>query len=175
MKLEFQNLELVNFRSFVGRHAFSFNEPGLHFMRGRNEAEPRLTANDVGKSTLFDCLSWVLWGRTAKGLQNLDIRPWATGKKSTTGTVWVAVDGKSHQIERGADPNYVRVDGRDCTNEHINELLQLNYEIGSHTILLGQGKPLFFDLKPMGKMWFLIWYMIKENGRLKWHLDLKDL
>jgi DNA repair exonuclease SbcCD ATPase subunit len=151
MKLEFNKLDLSNFRSFVGRHVFHFNDPGLHFMRGRNEAAPRLTANDVGKSTTFDALSWVLYGRTARGLQNTDVKPW-DGKKSPSGVVHVAVDGKPHTIERGTDPNYTRVDGTDCTQDRINELLQLNYEIFSQTILLGQGKPLFFDLTPMKKM-----------------------
>ena len=151
MNLHFTHMELSNFRSFVGRHVFHFNDPGLHFMRGRNEAAPRLTANDCGKSTTFDCLSWVLYGRTARGLQNTDVKPW-DGKKSPSGVVHVAVDGKSHTIERGTDPNYTRVDGTDCTQDRINELLQLNYEIFSQTILLGQGKPLFFDLTPMKKM-----------------------
>ncbi len=152
MNLEFDHLEFANFRSFLGRHSFSFNDVGLHFMRGRNEVEPRLTANDVGKSTTFDCMSWVLYGRTAKGLKNADIRPWSAGKKSTSGMVTVRTDGKPHQIERGADPNHIRLDGTDCAQTHIDELLQMNYEIFSHTVLLGQGKPLFFDLQPMAKM-----------------------
>ena len=152
MNLEFVSLSFSNFRSFIGRHVFSFNDVGLHFLRGRNEVEPRLTANDCGKSTTFDALSWVLYGRTAKGLKNTDIRPWAAGKKSTAGVVTVRIDGKSHQIERGADPNHVHLDGTDCAQPHIDELLQMNYEIFSHTVLLGQGKPLFFDLQSMAKM-----------------------
>ncbi|MEK6849329.1 MAG: AAA family ATPase, partial [Nanoarchaeota archaeon] len=74
----FQRLEIRNFKSFVGDHTFDFTQfgPGLYFLTGQNLAEPELGANGVGKSTLWDALYWVIYGRTLRGLRAGECRSW---------------------------------------------------------------------------------------------------
>jgi len=153
MNLEFESMDVTNFRSFLGGHKFVFNKgSGLHFVRGRNELEPSLTANDVGKTTLFDCLTWILYGRTTRGLRNPNLVPWESRGKTPEGVLTLQVDEKLRRIARIAETNGIKLDGKGADQTEIDKLLQLNYETFLHTILLGQGKPLFFDLQPREKM-----------------------
>jgi len=153
MNISFDLLEIQNFQSFVGRHSLDFSERGigLHFMRGKNEEEPRLGANNVGKTSTFNALSWCLYGRTPSGLKNQDVRPW---KKSgeTMVSVHLRTDKEKHVIERSISPNRLNLGGKEVPQENIDTLLQINFEMFLHTVLLGQGKPLFFDLEPRSKM-----------------------
>jgi DNA repair exonuclease SbcCD ATPase subunit len=123
---------------------------GLVFVRGRNLSEPDLESNGAGKSSLFDAMFWGLFGKTVGGLRNTDIKPWA-GKTSTK--VTVQVDG--HEVTRTLAPNRVTLDNKDAGPGHIEKLLGLGYDLASHTILMGQGRPLFFDLPPAQKMGLL--------------------
>jgi DNA repair exonuclease SbcCD ATPase subunit len=153
MNINFDLLEIQNFQSFVGLHSLDFSERGigLHFMRGKNEEEPRLGANNVGKTSTFNALSWCLYGRTPSGLKNQDVRPW---KKSgdTLVSVHLKTGKEKHVIERSINPNRLNLDGKEVPQENIDALLQINFEMFLHTVLLGQGKPLFFDLEPRKKM-----------------------
>ena len=74
----FQRLEIRNFKSFAGVHTFDFTQfgPGLYFLTGKNLAEPELGANGVGKSTLWDALYWVIYGRTLRGLRAGECLTW---------------------------------------------------------------------------------------------------
>ena len=139
--------------SYRGDHDLGFDDlgTGLHFLRGQNQANPKLGANDCGKSTLFAALSWGIYGKTPAGQKNIDVRPW-TGEKNTTVIVEFSIDKTKHAIERSIGPNFVKLDDEVVDQDEIDRLLRLNYEIFSHTVLLGQGKPLFFDLEPRAKM-----------------------
>lgn len=149
-------MELRNFWSFLGTHTFDIadDKGGLFFLRGRNLIEPDLEANDAGKSTLLRAFMWCLFGRTQEGLLTPDIKPWNPGKHKDTTSVVVPVwrDGKKHVVERRAESNGLYLDGKSCGQEDVLKLLQMNDVLCQHTILLGQGEPLFFDLTPAKKM-----------------------
>lgn len=153
MNLIFKSIVINNFKCFVGKHEFAFAElgNGLHFLRGNNEVEPKLGSNGAGKSSLLGSLQWCLFGKTSEGLKNPDIKPWY-GKGATSVLTVFDIDDKEYNICRGTEPNFLHLDDKDCAQENIDALLQLNYDIFSHTILLGQGKPLFFDLAPKAKL-----------------------
>jgi DNA repair exonuclease SbcCD ATPase subunit len=150
MKLTFDRLDFENFMSFVGKHSLDFNEHGvgLHFLRGKNEKEPRLAANDAGKSTLWSAFLWCMTGRTTNALKGKDVHPWF-GKGSTNVSLHFKTDKDNHVIERS---DGIKLDGKIVDQARIDALLQMNHEVILHTILLGQGKPLFFDLEPRKKM-----------------------
>lgn len=151
MKLEFVSLTLENFKTFpAGPQLLPLDLPGLTRIRGDNKLEPRLGQNDCGKSTLFDALSWCLFGRTITNLRNPDIKPW-TSDGSPKVTVKLRTDGgKSHEICRTASPNRFLVDDKET--DSAEDLLGFGFEVFRHTILLGQGQPLFLDLSPRDKM-----------------------
>lgn len=151
MKLEFGSLALENFGAFSSQQTLTFARPGLHFLSGRNEVEPRLGSNGAGKSTLWNSLSWCLFGKTPGGLRNTDIKPW-NGPTKTTVVVHVAVAGKHRVVARTANPNALTVDDQEIGQDDLDRLLGLSFETFTNTILLGQGRPLFFDLSPSAKM-----------------------
>jgi DNA repair exonuclease SbcCD ATPase subunit len=147
MNLEFFKLVIVDFRSYRGKHELDIRElgNGLVFLRGRNESEPALESNNVGKSTLLGALSWCLYGRTPEGLRSTDVPTWNDSKRSRV-KLWVRAGDKLHTIQRTANPNSLEIDGQASSQEAIDKLLRLDCDLFHHTILLGQGQPLFFDL-----------------------------
>lgn len=153
MHLSFTKIIIKNFKSFTSEHVldFSFMHPGLTFVRGRNRAEPALGSNGAGKSTLWDALCWVLSGRTVSGLRNTDIKPWFA-KGSTSVSLFFMLDESVHEISRKANPNKLMLDGVVVTQDQIDGLLGFGREVFLHTLLLGQGAPLFFDLTSSEKL-----------------------
>lgn len=153
MRLKFLYLIIRDFKSFLGVHEMSLDlELGLHFMRGRNLEERRLGSNGSGKSTIWDALVWCLYGYTPAGLRNPDVVPWSGAKKGTRVRLLINVDGKPHVIARTASPNSLKIDGKDVGPEAVVQLVGMSFEVMTNTIILGQGRPLFFDLTPGAKM-----------------------
>jgi len=151
LNLDFQNITVSNFRSFVKAQTLTLSVPGLWFMRGHNDVEPNLGANGAGKTTVWSALCWCLYGKTPDGLKNPDIKPWSKAGVPEV-TVSVAVDGKSHRITRRATTNGLSIDDVECGPDEAAKLIGLEYDVFINTILLAQGQPLFFDLSPKDKM-----------------------
>jgi DNA repair exonuclease SbcCD ATPase subunit len=153
VKLSFIDITLEDFKSFGAPQTLRLQERGvgLHFMRGQNKDEPRLGSNGSGKSSLWDALSWCLYGRTVGELRNTDIQPWA-GSKGTFVGLHIQRDKTKHLITRSMHPNRLLLDEHDVGQEQIDELIGMSFEVFTHTILIGQGRPLFFDLQPRHRM-----------------------
>lgn len=150
---KFRQLILRDFKSFAGEHVISLGgQPGLIYVCGENEAEPRLGANGVGKSTIWDGLVWCLYGYTVKGLRNADIRPWHGKHKTSVAVKFTHSSGSKHVIERAVHPNKLLLDGKDVGQEEINKLIGLPYAVFINTVIQGQGRPLFLDMSPRDKM-----------------------
>lgn len=152
MELQFDRLVLVNFKSYISTTRFKLvRKPGLHFVGGDNQLDPQLGSNGSGKSTLWDALTWCLYGRTCAGLRNPDVRSWdAVGR--TDVKVYLRVDGERHIVQRTISPNHLLLDKKVVGQETIERLLQMSFDTFTNTILLGQARPLFFDLTSRGKM-----------------------
>lgn len=153
MKLNFTTVTLNNFKSYYGLHTFDLGRVGhgITYMRGDNQAEPRLGPNGAGKTSLWDAMTWCLYGSTAGGLRTPDIRPWQDAGPTSV-TVGVKVDGEDHMITRSTSPNRLLLNGKECGQEEIVRLIGIEFAMFTNTILLGQGRPLFFDLRPQEKM-----------------------
>lgn len=153
MRLRFCHLIIRDFKSFLGRHELDLDlELGVHFMRGRNTFEKRLGSNGSGKSTIWDALVWCLYGYTPAGLRNTDVIPWSGATQATSVTLEIEVNGKQRVIKRTASPNTLKIDKKDVGPEAVVELVGMSFEVMTNTIILGQGRPLFFDLTPANKM-----------------------
>lgn len=154
--LEFDSIIIRDFGVFDDVQ-FSFADLGLgvHFVKGSNLKKPRLGSNGAGKSTLFNALCWCLWGKTIQGLRGPDVIPWGTKRKpDVTTKVWVGNGDtmKAKKIRRSTVSNGLWVNGKVVNQEAVEALLGLTYETFLHTIVLGQGKDLFFDLGATAKM-----------------------
>jgi DNA repair exonuclease SbcCD ATPase subunit len=150
VKLGFGKIDIVDFKSIAGLQ-FEFGRgAGLHFITGHNALQPRLESNGVGKSSLFDALTWCLTGKTVGGLRGPDVVPWSGGQPTVILTV--LCDGVAHRVQRQHSPNRLLLDDRAATQEDIDKLVGMNHTTLCHTLILGQGRPLFFDLAPSQKL-----------------------
>lgn len=148
--LSLDTLVIEDFKSFRGRHIFRVEGSGLHFLKGRNEVDKDLGSNGAGKSTLWDAVSWCWYGKTIHNLRNPDVRPW-TGKGHTKVKTRLRLDKKEAAVERSISPNAFLFDGKEIGQEEFERKV-LPFELFCHTVVLGQGMPLFLDLEPRQKM-----------------------
>ncbi len=151
--IKFMSIEIENFKSFGEAQVLDFARlpTGLCFLRGENDAEPALESNGSGKSSIWDALSWVIYGKTPDGLRNPDLAPWGV-KSKTSVTLTLEVDDAQTVLKRTAGPNSLRADGKDISQEDVERLVGTNFATFCHTILLGQGQDLFFDLGATDKL-----------------------
>lgn len=146
-----------SFRSFTDEQEFVFpDEPGLYYLTGRNEAEPRLGANGAGKTTLWEALHWLFFGKTVTGLSAGQVAPWSGSKGTRVELDYEDDDGALLTLGRTWSPNrwyLVHADGADelLTQDESNAAMK---HLGMkqlpflHCILMAQGEGMFFDLKP---------------------------
>lgn len=155
-------LRIKNFRSFKGEQTFHFpSKPGLYFMQGVNEVEPDLGGNAAGKTTIWDALTWCIFGVTADGLKAGDVCNWDAGKDAMVGFVFMAADGEpmllrrtwgpiSWTLHRGADKESLEEVVIDLAKDGANEftdMLRLELEPWLMSVLMAQGRQMFLDLK----------------------------
>lgn len=148
MRLSLEALDIIDFKAFRGGHKFRLDLPGVTNITGDNRATPSLAANGAAKSTLWDAVLWCLYGRTALGLRNADVKPWAGGRTSVALTL--SVDDRRHVIERNTSPNRFTCDGEDIPD--IGAVFDLGFELAVNTIILPQGRELFLQRSPRDKM-----------------------
>jgi DNA repair exonuclease SbcCD ATPase subunit len=153
MRLDLISIEMERFKSFSDKLSINFQKrgEGLHFLRGRNEDEPRLGSNGAGKSSLWDAITWCLYGKTVDGLRGPDVIPWK-GKGSTFVCVTIRIDDRECSVTRQGNPNSLLINGKDVGQDEIEHMLGLSFDTFTATILLGQGQPLFFDMTAGAKM-----------------------
>lgn len=108
--------------------------------------------HNCGKSTVWDALTWCLYGRTADNLRNPDIKPWAPSKGLTLVNVQMQVDAGPFAVTRTANPNEIAINDHPATQEDVDKLIGISFSTFCQTVLFGQDKPLFFDLTPKAQM-----------------------
>lgn len=146
-----KSLELTNFRSFVGTNKWDLpTAPGLYFLTGRNDANPRLSRNGAGKSSLLDAISWCLYGRTTNGIRGPDVVN--RGSDGCVVRVHLLVGNQDIVAVASQSPNSLTVNGQTVDREALVKLLRLNYESFCYSVILPQGGETFFDLSPANKL-----------------------
>lgn len=150
--VSFDSIRMFNFRSYRDKHVLELSSYGigLHCLRGVNKLEPRLGSNGSGKSGVWDALTWCLYGRTVNGLRNVDVLSWGTRKCSVT--IRTTIDNERKIIRRTINPNLLTVNKKESSQESVVKLIGLDFDAFCHSIILGQSRPLFFDLAPAQKM-----------------------
>ena len=150
----FKTLTIENFKSFTGDPVeinLSPVDNGINYVLGHNAHNERMGANGVGKSSIWDALSWCLTGKTVKGLPTTAIVPWSKSKGGTTVTLVMEIGEESFEIRRTTSPSRVTVNDTTYGQEDLDELV-FSYEILTQAVVLGQDRPLFLDRTPGDKM-----------------------
>lgn len=145
------------FRSFEQKQEFIFpRAPGLYYLTGFNELQPELGANGVGKSTLWDAVTWCLFGKTVRGLSASDICSWYSSKP---GGVLVQLElevrGKRLQVRRTWKPNSLQLitpmGPRNVAQEELEQLIGSSLLSFLNSVMFGQFSQTFLDLDPSKK------------------------
>lgn len=153
MKLEFDRLIIRNFKA-IPKLVFDLKRgPGFYFLRGQNKDEPSLGSNGAGKSSIWDALTWCLFGRTVDGSRTPDLKPWSGGEGATIVIAIIRVDGIRRKIKRRN--NKITLDETETNQDTIIKLIGMELPLFANTILLGQGEDLFYDLNPRDKLQLL--------------------
>src|SRR3990167_6482501 len=120
-------------------------------MHGINNVEERLGANGTGKSSLWDALCWLNYGKTCRGLGSNNIVPWGDNKKTrVSGNVYIG--DRIHTVERFRSPNKIILDGREIEQTELTEFLGIDYAPFLNSIVFGQFNAKFLDLKPVNRL-----------------------
>lgn len=157
--MQIKKLTISNFRSFAGPHEFLFQDyaSGLHFIVGQNQSEPDLGENGTGKSSLFEAVYWVLYGKTTQNLKAGNIHTWNTAG-GTSGTVIFSKSDLTYTVTRSWNPNKITVLRHDTheeevvTQERLDQIIGITADVFQYTILLGQESSAFFDISPAAKL-----------------------
>ncbi len=154
--MQFLNLTLENFKSFIGQHSFNFRngQPGLHFIEGDNQVED-IGGNGAGKSTLFDAIYWCLYGKTLRGLRAGNVRTW-----ESEDFCQVMLDfelyGNTYRLIRSWNPKtltlFTNKSEETIEDQDVIDLINLEQEEFQNSIIIGQFTHMFFDLQPAAKL-----------------------
>jgi DNA repair exonuclease SbcCD ATPase subunit len=151
-KTSFGLLKIKNFATFHSTQTIDLGSPsGLYYIRGINELEPELGANDCGKTNTWRAFCWCLYGTTPDKLKNPDVLTWQSDKTAKV-SLEICIDKEWHDLVRTANPNQLLLDDKTASQEQVEKLIGLGVETFTNTILLAQGRDLFLDLDPRKKM-----------------------
>lgn len=140
-------LTLNSFKSFRGEHEISLLEsPGLYFLSGENHATPNLASNGSGKTTVWDGISWCLFGKTTAGLRGPSII--CRGEKSC----WVVLNFGPHSVRRSQNPNSLTYNDLPVTQEELESKVRLSWNSFTSGVVIGQGSRGFLELTPQEKL-----------------------
>lgn len=147
--LRFDEIIIRDFQSFVGEHTLSFTKAGLVYVTGKNLVDQKLTSNGVGKSTIFNALTWCLYGRTLENARPGDnVVPWYGDNDSPNVQVCFTRAGVKYVLDRGRKPNILILNDETVTQDTVTAAIGLSYEAFINCVVLGQFGDLFLSLKP---------------------------
>ena len=145
-------LGLERFKSFRRMAVLYFDHgPGLVLVTGENKVDKRLGANGIGKTTLFDALCWVLFGKTGRGQSGPRVVA-DSSEGAAIVQVWFELDNNQCLIERRQSPNKLelRINGvsKTVVQADIDQLLGFSYERFLRGAYHTQGATGFIMLRP---------------------------
>ena len=127
-------------------------EEGCHSVRGVNLLNPRLGSNGASKSSIWDALSFALYGKTPRGLRAASVIPWDDPTANPRVSLTLTVDKDKHTITRNANPHRLQLNGQTVEQGVLDALMLIPFKVFAHTISLAQAEPLFLDLRPAEKL-----------------------
>ena len=126
---------------------FEKYDSGLVFVTGDNRTEPKLGANGCGKSSVFEALSFCLYGKTSTNLKAGDIKNWFSKEPCE-----VSIDIDNYNIKRTWNPNSLKLNGKVVTQEAIDRIVGMNFDSFSYSVFISQFGQKFLDFTPTEKL-----------------------
>lgn len=142
--MKLRSLRVHNFQSFSGTHHFNLADHSFCFIYGENEDSEKADSNGAGKTTIFNAISWALYGLTPSGASKDDLIHHGADEVS----VELSLDGltiqrykKRHKSEvvkfRPGDGTTVFGDLLD-TQQKLIELLGVDFNTFCNTVFLSR-------------------------------------
>lgn len=159
--MRFGTLKLENFKSFYGTAQIDLDrKPGLYFVTGDNQHDPRLGANGAGKSTIFDALCWALYGKSLRGLKAAKLRSWnAPASEGYKVSLSFSIGDQDYEVIRqwnAAKNNRLVLKGgifdRELTQDELESVISMSYGSFCHAVVVGQFGTSLIDLPPSDKL-----------------------
>ena len=153
--MEFKKLILGNFLSYQSLD-FDFKDKGLTLVEGRNKDEG--DSNGSGKSSLWDGLSFALFGQTVRGLKGDDVinrkfkkECWVSLRLSVYGVEYEVFRYRKHS-EFGdklfvldiTNDKHIELGTLAQTQQWILDTFQIDFELFRCTVLFAQGETFNF-------------------------------
>jgi len=145
-------LTIENFKSFKTQQTLDFDSvDGLILISGDNQVEPELEGNGSGKSSMWEALTWLFFGKTSTNLKAGDIVNWKGNGKCCVSFTYEE-DGVTNIITRTQNPNSLHFNNNTITQEELELKIKLNLKSFIYSIFISQFGDKFIDLSPSDKM-----------------------
>lgn len=182
----YQKLSLKNFMSFHNETFSDLDRKGLTLVNGENHDEGE--SNGSGKSSLWDGISFALFGHTVRGLKGDEVVH-RKFKKECEVRVDFEFKGQSWAVVRTRKPDrfYVEVDGKvtelgtsAMTQQWLIDTLEIDYDLFRSTVVFAQGETFNFvnstnkEQKEMLSKIMRISYEVRLNKAKAKIKDLKE-
>jgi DNA repair exonuclease SbcCD ATPase subunit len=151
--MEYKEIYLKNFLSYQDQ-SFTFSDNGLTLIEGYNKDEG--DSNGAGKSSLWDGISWAMFGQTVRGLKGDDVIN-RKFKKDCLVTVKLTCFGKNYEVTRCrkhselGDRLFINNEGEKVelgtiaqTQQWILDTFQIDFDLFRCTVLFAQGETFNF-------------------------------
>lgn len=151
--MELHQIKIQNFLSYQEQE-FSFEGTGLSLIEGRNHDEG--DSNGSGKSSLFDAISFCLFGQTVRGLKGDDVINRKFKKDCSVGLTLTSF-GQYYEVFRyrkhstNGDRLYIVSEAGNVelgtlaqTQQWILDTFQIDFELFRCTVLFAQGETFNF-------------------------------
>jgi DNA repair exonuclease SbcCD ATPase subunit len=142
--MEFTSIRLKNFMSFHDDRFEDLDRKGLTLIEGKNLDEDG--SNGAGKSSLWDGISFALFGQTVRGLKGNDVVHRKFGKECEVRLEFF-FKGIPYIVVRQRKPDrfYVEVEGKivelgtqAMTQDWLNKQLEIDYDLFRSTVVFAQ-------------------------------------
>lgn len=126
--------------------------PGLYHVTGRNEAQPELSPNALGKSSLFKAIFWGCFGEDDEGIRGPALKNWS-GAQVCAVIIDAATTAGALGIFRTQSPNRLEAAtagdiARPIDQAQLTQKLGIDAAAFLHSQYFAQYAPAFIDLKP---------------------------
>lgn len=150
--MKITDIRLQGFRSFHAEQSVSVPDgAGLVFVGGKNEVEPRLGSNGVGKSSLGEALVWCFFGVSSSGLKSTVLHARDCEFPMAVTVLFERNDVK-YTLERTHKPNALLLDSGSgpvtVQQSVVDDIIGVPLSTFTHSVFFGQNNQGYFaDLK----------------------------
>lgn len=145
--IKFLRTEIDNFMTFYGKYIIPMDSQGIVFIVGENKVSKMADSNGAGKTSIFDAISWCLYGKVLRNIEGVEVinynaeqcsvivifnkgeRTYAVVHERSAGfRTWMVHDYIDGMLGDPIGP----------ASDHVEQILGLSYTAFCNVLLFGQ-------------------------------------